>query len=166
VAISALRQFFDLLAKMGLSMRDDPKRVIDVAARQWGEPVDGLALSLEPVLLREDRQVMSNLSVVLRNAGQETKSLEVPGWLFFLLVELTAPDGRAVPLSPFGAELLKPSRRTERIAVNLAPGGMVETQIPIGSIFEMRASGEYRASVSCELPGGAALRSNSTALVV
>jgi hypothetical protein len=154
------------MAKMGLSMRDDPKRVIDPGARQWGAPAEGLALSIESVLLREDRSVMSNLSVVLRNVGTETKSLVVPGWLFFFQVELTGPDGNATPLSPFGNELLKPSRRTDSIAVTLAPGELTETQIPIGSIFEMRARGDYGVAAWCELPGGAVLHSNPIAISV
>lgn len=166
VPINAFRSFFDFLARMGLSVRDDPKRVIDVAARQWGPVVDGLALSIESVLLREDRSVMSNLSVVLRNAGDEPKSLVVPGWLFFFHVELTGPEGQPAPMSPFGKELLKPSRRTERIEVTLAPGGITETQIPIGSIFDMRAQGEYRVAAWCELPGGAKLNSNTIVIAV
>jgi len=166
VAISAFRNFFDFLARMGLSVRDDPKRVIDPANRQWGPPIGGLALSLESVLLREDRSVMSNLSVVLRNLSDATKSLVVPGWLFFFHVEITGPDGTPVPVSSFGGELLKPSRRTERIDVTLGPGALTETQIPIGSIFEMRAEGQYRIEAWCELPGQATLRSNRISITV
>jgi len=154
------------MAKMGLSVRDDPKRVVNPELRQWGQTVDGFALSVESVLLREDRGVMSNLSVVLRNVGDETKSLTVPGWLFFFHVDLTGPDGQPVSMSPFGSELLKPSRKTERIAATLPPGGLTETQIPLGSIFGMRAPGDYRASAWCELPGGSILRSNSISITV
>ncbi len=151
---------------MGLSVRDDPKRVVDPETRQWGASVGGFALSIESVLLREDRSVMSNLSVVLRNVSDATKSLVVPGWLFFFQVEMTGPDGTPVQVSPFGGELLKPSRRTDRIEMTLAPGGLTETQIPVGSVFEMRAKGEYRIAVWCELPGGAKLHSNRIAIAV
>jgi hypothetical protein len=166
VAISAFRNFFDFLARMGLSVRDDPKRVIDPANRQWGPPIGGLALSLESVLLREDRSVMSNLSVVLRNVSDATKSLVVPGWLFFFHVEMTGPDGLPVAVSPFGGELLKPSRRTERLEVTLAPGALTETQIPAGSLFEMGAKGEYGIEVWCELPDGVKLHSNRISVAV
>jgi hypothetical protein len=166
VAISAFRSFFDYLARMGLSVRDDPKRVVDPETRQWGSPVDGFALSVESVLLREDRSVMSNLSVVLRNVSDATKSLVVPGWLFFFHVEMTGPDGSRVPVSSFGGELLKLSRRTERIDVTLAPGGLTETQIPVGSIFEMGAKGEYRIETWCELPDGVRLYSNRITVTV
>jgi len=151
---------------MGLSVRDDPKRVVDPETRQWGSPVDGFALSIESVLLREDRSVMSNLSVVLRNVSAASKSLVVPGWLFFFHVEMTGPDGTPVPVSSFGGELLKPSRRTERIDVTLAPGALTETQIPVGSIFEMRAKGEYQIEAWCELPGEARLQSNQISITV
>lgn len=151
---------------MGLSVRDDPKKVIDPATRQWGMPVNSFALSIEPVLLREDRTVMSNLSVVLRNVGDTAQSLAVPGWLFYFHVEMTGPDRSQVPVSPFGGELLKPSRRTERIDLTLAPGALTETQIPVGSIFEMSAKGEYRIEAWCELPGGARLSSNRISVTV
>ena len=151
---------------MGLSVRDDPKRVVDPETRHWGTPVDGFALSIESVLLREDRSVMSNLSVVLRNVSDATNSLVVPGWLFFFHVEMTGPDGLPVPVSPFGGELLKPSRRTERIEVTLAPGALTETQIPVGSLFEMRSKGEYGIQVWCELPGQARLHSNRISVAV
>jgi hypothetical protein len=166
VAINAFRNFFDLLARMGLSVRDDPKKVIDPEARQWGSPADGYALSIEPVLLREDRTVMSNLSVVLRNGSDAVKSLVVPGWLFFFHVEMMGPDGSRVPASSFGDELLKLSRRTQRIDVTLAPGALTEMQIPVGSIFEMSAKGEYRIEAWCELPGGARLSSNRISVTI
>ena len=135
-------------------MKDDPVRVVDPAARQWGESVDGFALSIEPVYLREDRSVVSNLSVVIRNVSGQAKSLTIPGWLHFFQVDVGAP------LSAFGRELLRPERRKAEIDVPLAPGALAETQIPIGSIFEMRRGASCTARVSCELPSGATLRSN------
>lgn len=144
------------MAKMGLTMKDDPVRVVDPAARQWGESVDGFALSIEPVFLREDRSVVSNLSVVIRNVSSEAKSLTIPGWLHFFHVDVGAP------LSAFGRELLKPERRKPALDVPLEPGALVEAQIPIGSIFETQRGTRYTARVSCELPGGATLRSNTS----
>lgn len=143
------------MARMGLTMKDDPVRVVDPAARAWGAPVDGYALSIEPVLLREDRGVVSNLSVVIRNITDEPRTLSVPGWLFFYNVEMSG-----APMSPFGRELLKPERRKANIEVPFTPGGLNETQIPIGSIFAMRSRERYTAQVSCVLPGGAEMRSN------
>jgi hypothetical protein len=166
VAINAFRNFFDFLARMGLSVRDDPKKVIDPETRQWGPTLDGFALSIESVLLREDRTVMSNLSVVLRNVSDAAQSLVVPGWLFFFHVEMIGPDGSRVPPSPFGGELLKLKRRTERIELTLAPGALTETQIPVGSIFEMAGRGEYRIEAWCELPDGARLHSNRISVTV
>ena len=148
------------MAKMGLTMKDDPVRVIDPAARQWGEAADGFALSIEPVYLREDRSVVSNLSVVIRNRGSEARSLKIPGWLHFFQVEVGAP------LTAFGRELLRPERRKAEMDAPLEPGALVETQIPIGSIFEMQPGTRYRAQVTCQLPGGATLRSNTIEFTV
>lgn len=143
------------MAKMGLTMKDDPVKVIDPGARAWGEAVEGFALSMEPVFLREDRSVVSNLSVVIRNVGAQEKSLPIPGWLHFYRVDLNAP------LTAFGREMMKPERRSAVTDTALAPGALSETQIPVGSIFEMQTGRRYTATASCQLPDGATLRSNT-----
>lgn len=138
---------------MGLVLRDDPPKVIKVTGREWGEPIDGLALSVHEIP-KEDPQQQTVLSVVIRNVGQERKTLIVPGWLFFYELELSTP------LTAYGSQLLKPERKTERLEVTLAPGEARETDLPVGALYDMRAAGEYRVKVSCRLPDGAVLTSN------
>jgi hypothetical protein len=159
VAKNPILRFFDFLAKMGIMVRDDPPKVIDVAARTWGDAMDGFALSIEQIP-HGDEDAPPSLSVVLRNVGDAAQTLEIPGWLHFYHFDLTAP------LSPFGRELLKPERSSERLTVTLQPGETVDTQVPIGSIFTMKQKGEYRTRVSCTLPGGGALLSNTIAISV
>lgn len=140
-------------------VRDDPPKVIDVAARKWGDPVDGFALSIEQIP-NEEAGAPPSLSVVLRNVGGTPQTLEIPGWLHFYRFDMT------VPLSPFGRELLKPERSNERLTVRLRPGETVDTQVPIGSIFTMKQTGEYSTRVSCTLPSGGTLLSNTIAITV
>ena len=137
---------------MGLTVRDDPKRVIDPAARGWGETVDGFALSI--------KATPEGLSVVLRNVGTESRTLVVPGWLAFYKIEIEAPP------TPFGRELLKPERQTERIAATLAPGELTETQVPVTSLFAVRQGTGYRTRVRCATPGGETAYSNTITLTV
>lgn len=144
---------------MGLTVRDDPPRVIDVAARQWGPSVDGFALSIETIA-QEERGAPPVLSVVLRNVGNFTQTLSAPSWLVFFPVQTTAEP------TLFGRELLKPERQTMRVTSTLAPGEFFETQLPVGSLFDLRARGEYPAQVSCTLPDGATLLSNKIAIRV
>jgi hypothetical protein len=160
------RIFQDLLefsARFGLTMRDDPRKVIDLAARTWGEQGGWGAVSIE-LIEQGDPDALPAVSAVLKNAGAQAVSLTVPGWLFFFHAEVTEPDGSQVPLSPFGAQLLKPERRTERIEVALAPGTGTEARIPVGQLFGLRAAAarkeRYGVVVSCELEGGAVVRSN------
>jgi hypothetical protein len=143
-----IRAFFDFMAKMGLSVRDDPPKIVDLTTRSWGEPASGLVLSVCEIP-REDREALPRISVVIRNIGQERKTLTVPGWLFFYQIEVRLPDGSLAPLSPFGRELLNPARRTEDLAIVLGQGGFHETEIPIGSLFNLRARGRYGVSVRC-----------------
>jgi hypothetical protein len=154
------------MARMGLAMRDDPPKTIDISSRPWGTSRDGFALSLDSAPLREDASVTSNLSVVLRNEAPTARTLSLPAWLFLYRVELTGPDGNPVPASAFGREMLNPERGKERFERTLPPEGVIEAQIPLGSLFDLRAPGEYRATVSCELPGIGELRSNPVTLAI
>lgn len=147
------------MAKMGLSVRDDPPKVVDLTIRGWGETQAGLALSTLEIP-QEDVDALPRISVVIRNVSHEPKSFTVPGWLFFYRVEVILADGSRAPLSPFGRELLKPERRTERIQVSLGPGEFREIEIPIGSIFNLPARGRYVVRVSCEPSGNVTLTSN------
>jgi hypothetical protein len=151
--ITGLARFYNFLANMGLVLRDDPPKVIDMTGREWGQPVDGLALSLREIP-KEDPQQQTVLSVVIRNEGPEPKTFIVPGWLFFYELQLDAP------LTAYGSQLLKPERKTERMEVTLAPGQAKETDLPAGVLYDMRASGHYGIKVSCRLPDGAVLTSN------
>ncbi len=135
---------------MGLTVRDDPPRVIDPAARAWGAAADGFALSIDPT--------PDGLSIVLRNVGTAPRTLVVPGWLAFYRIEIDAPP------TPFLRELLKPERRTERVTVTLAPGELTETQAPLGSLFALKENKEYRVRVSCTLPDDATVVSNTIML--
>jgi hypothetical protein len=138
---------------MGLIVRDDSPRMIDMTGREWGESLGGLALSVREGK-KEDPQHLPVLSVVLRNAGPERKALTIPGWLFFYDIEINAP------LTSYGRELLKPDRKREKIDITLGPGDATETDLPIGLLFEMRAPGSYRVRVSCHLPDQLTLHSN------
>src|SRR5580658_7628835 len=90
VAVNKFIRFYNFLANMWLVLRDDPPRVIDMTGREWGEPVDGLALSVRE-LKREDPGHVAGISVVLKNAmkngGAQPKTLEVPPWIFYYEVE-------------------------------------------------------------------------------
>lgn len=161
--MNGIRRFFDFLGNMGLLARDDPPKSIDMTGREWGAPVDGLTLSVREVM-KQDPDELVSVSVVLRNGGPEKTALVVPGWLFFYVLHVTAPDGSAEALSPYGAQLLKPERKTEELDIVLAPGDATETPLPLGSLFGMRARGNYRVSVECLLPGGKTLRSNEASI--
>ena len=148
---------------MGLMMRDDPPKVIDLVNRQFGFPVEGLALSIKE-LEKEDPDQLPGLSVVLRNVGQTSVKLTVPGWIFFYEVTAIGQDGTQVPLSPFGGELLKPERRTESIPLTLAPGEVHDNELPVGSLLAFKKGRRYSIGVACEVPGGARLQSNEISL--
>jgi hypothetical protein len=144
---------FNLLANMGLILRDDPPKVIDMTGREFGEVVSGLELSIRE-FPREDPGERAVLSVVIRNRGTEKKTFAVPGWLFFYEVQIDAP------LSGYGDQVLKPERKTERFEVTLAANEAKETDVPLGLLYDLRAGSPYRVRVSARLADGAVVTSN------
>lgn len=135
---------------MGLSVKDDPRKVVDVAGRTWGEPVDGLALSalLKP---KEDPDELPSVSVAIHNRGTQPRRLQMRGWLNFYEVSVLNSEGVQAVLTSFGAELRKPERLPVPSEVMLPSGEATEADIPIASIFAM-PRGRYRVRVSCSAP--------------
>ncbi len=150
---------FNLLANMGLILRDDPPKVIDMTGREFGAAVNGLELSIRE-FPKQDPAERAVLSVVIRNRESEKKTFMVPGWLFFYEVQIDAP------LSGYGDQVLKPERKTERFDVTLAANEAKETDVPIGLLYELRAGGDYRVRVSARLADGAVLTSNEVVVCV
>ncbi len=145
---------------MGLSVRDDPKKLVDIAGRQWGEAIDGLALSviLKP---KEDEAELATVSAAIHNTNAQTRRVPTRGWLHFYEVSVTGEDNTVAVLSPYGRELMKPERQTALTDVTLAPGEAIEADIPVGLIFQVR-KGRYRVRAAAALPGGRAISNEIT----
>ncbi len=142
---------------MGLSVRDDPKKVVDVAGRVWGEPEDGIALSLQ-LRAKEDPEELPSVSVAIRNTGETKRTLRTRGWLNYFQVTLRNASGAEAELTSYGRELMKPEHAPRPVEVELEAGKALEADIPIGSIYRMK--GTYRAQASCETPEGRCAVSN------
>lgn len=158
VATNPFLRFYTFLAKMGLVMLDDPPKLIDMAGREWGEPVDGIALSIRELPRDESRHV-AGISVVMKNAGRDSKTLSIPPWIHFYEIAGLEP-------SPYGRQLMETRGQAKKSDITLPPGGANETEIPIARIYDMRAAGDYRVQVSCVLPGQRVLRSNEIGIRV
>lgn len=164
----SLKGVVDFLAKLGLTIRDDPPKVIDCAARQWGESRNGWALSVETILGKDPGDLPS-LSIVIRNVGTKPQRLSVPvskndrTWIQFYAVDLRDVNGTEVPMAPFGKTALDPARRTELFEAELAPGAWNETMLPLGSFFNVRGNNNnLRATASATVAPGVTLQSNAT----
>jgi hypothetical protein len=149
----AVEGFLDFMGRMGLTLRGDPPRKIDMTGRIWGQPVDGVALSIREIP-KEDPEQLASVSAVMRNSGEKQIPLTIPGWLHFYKIDVAAQP------TSYGRALLRPERQSERLAITLGPGDATETDLPVGSIFELRRGKEYKVRVSCQLPGDALLQSN------
>jgi hypothetical protein len=149
---------------MGLSVRDDPPKIIDPHARTWGELRSGYALSIEEEHNKYEEGGLPILSVCIWNRDSNPRTLFVPGWIFYFRYHVRTVDGMNVPMSAFGGQLLRPERRTESLNVAVASGALVEARIPIGSIFGIQNSGRYLVRVSCEPEPGLVLDSNEITL--
>lgn len=152
VATNPFVRFYTFLAKMGLVIRDDPPKVIDMTGREWGEALDGLVLSVRE-LPREESRSVAGISVVMKNDRAVARTLHVPAWIHYFNIE-------GLELTPYGRSVLDPARTAKIADVTLAAGGAVEAELPIGRIYSMRAPGVYSVQVSCCLDDGSVLRSN------
>jgi hypothetical protein len=158
VALNKFTRFYNFLANLGLVLRDDPPRVIDMTGREWGEAVDGLALSIRE-LKREDSKHVAGISVVIRNGGTQKKTLRVPPWIFFYEIQ-------GLELSRYGQQLMNSDRKAMDIEITLGPGDAIETDLPIGTLYDIGAAGDHEVRVSCRLPDGTVLRSNEIVIHV
>jgi len=158
VATNPFLRFYTFLAKMGLVMLDDPPRIIDMAGREWGEAVDGLSLSIRE-LKREDSRQVAGISVVLKNSGTDAKTLTIPDWVHYFEIA-------GLELTPYGRLLLDPARAKKKSEITIGPGGANETELPIARVYDLRGGRDYDIQVSCLLPGGNRLRSNSITIRV
>jgi hypothetical protein len=158
-------RFFNFLANMGLVLRDDPPKVIDMTGRAWGEAVDGLELSIREIPQEDSRQ-KAVLSVVIRNSGTVAKSFIVPDWLRFYEALVVAPDGSVAPPSSYLRQLLQPEHVKERVEVALPAGAAKETDLMLGLLYDMRAVGEYKVRISGRVPDGITVTSNEVVVRV
>jgi hypothetical protein len=165
VAIAFLRGALDWFAKLGLTVRDDAPKVIDLASRQWGEPAGGIALSIRQ-LPKEDPDQRPGISAVLRNVSGEKKHLQISPWPLFYSISITRPDGAPAALTAFGREQLKPERHARGLTLDLAAGKTADTEIPLGSLYDMRPPGEYRIALSAQLATGEVAQSNEVTIRV
>jgi len=143
---------------MGLVLRDDPLKVIDMTGREWGEVAGGLALSIRE-LEREDPGQVAGISVVMKNDGTQPRTFNVPPLIFFYAIE-------GLELTPYGRRLMNPDRKEKNIEMTLGPGDAIETDLPLATIYNLRAAGDYTVQVSCRLPDQTELRSNEITIRV
>jgi hypothetical protein len=158
VAVNKFTRFYNFLANMGLVLRDDPPKIIDMTGREWGDAVDGLTLSIRE-LKRDDPGQVAGISIVIRNGSADAKVLNIPPWIAVYEIE-------GLELSAYGRQVLKSNQNTKNTGVTLKPGDAVETEIPIAMLYNMRGAGNYTIRVSGQLPDGAVLRSNELGIRV
>jgi hypothetical protein len=143
---------------MGLVLRDDPPKVIDMTGREWGEVAGGLALSIRE-LERDDSRQVAGISVVMKNEAAHPQTLNVPPWIFFYQIE-------GLELTPYGRQLMSPGRQGKNIEVRLDTGDAIETDLPAATFYNLRTPGDYKVQVSCRLPDQTELRSNEITIRV
>jgi hypothetical protein len=143
-------KLFDILANMGIWIRLNDKRTEPPSeeGRDWGGTVGNFALSLAS---RGDETV----SILIKNLGAGEVRAQLPGWLQYLKVEITGPDGAPVALKPFGKQALNDPDLAKPVQRVFPAGRYLATDIPVGALYDMQRSGSYCIRVSCPIPGEA-----------
>lgn len=148
----AVRSLLDWLARMGLSVRDDPPKIIDLAGRQWGPERDGFALSLAQ---RDDI-----VSVILRNVAEAPAAVTAPAFESFFRLNVEGAKRTA-----FGRKLDAAENFNTR-KIQLAPGESVEAELPVETIYRLTRNFPYSIEAACGLPSGNNLVSNRIVFVL
>jgi hypothetical protein len=142
--LAKFSKLFDTLANLGIWIRLNDKRTEPPTevGREWGAEVDGFVLSL--AALRA-----GSLSLMIKNAGTDEVRVSIPGWLRYLTVAIDAP------LRSFGKQVMNDPQLAKPVERVFPAGKAVLTEIPVGSIYELRPGVGYRVRVSCPVPGKA-----------
>jgi hypothetical protein len=119
-------RFYNFLANMGLVIRDDPPKVIDLTGREWGPEVDGLVLSIRE-LPREDPRQVTGVSVVTKNTSSEPKRFSIPPAAFFYRIH-------GLELTPFGRQFFSSAPKGQNTVMTLAAGEATETDLPLSTM--------------------------------
>lgn len=143
-----LEKLFDTLADMGIWIRFHDKRTEPPTeeGRAWGEAVDGFAMSLAPA---HDESV----SLLIKNVSAEEKKITIPAWLTYLHIDVTTPDGAAVPLKPYGKQFMESKKDEKELDRDFPPGKSMAIEVPIGALYDLKRPGTYRLVFSCPAPG-------------
>jgi hypothetical protein len=150
-----IEKILDVMANLGLALRDTRREKVTNDQRQWGPEVEGFVLSIHLV------EPMPTLSVALKNTTPVERRAVLPPWLLYYKVSINA-----LP-TPFGRQVLSGAQNLPPTEVVFPPGQPVITEIPIATLYDMRAPGEYKVSVSCPVPGSQAiLTSNEISVIV
>lgn len=134
-------------ALMGFLVKDDESIETRDPDRQWGPAAGGFLLSAKARVPEATGD--AKLSIVLKNAGTEVVQTAIPSWLFFYKLALN-PMPR---MTAFGERALAAQRDTSYTDLVLRPGKSIESELPVGMLYDLRSNGPFQVTVSCEIAG-------------
>ena len=116
--------------------------------RFWGDSVNGcrISISLPEVQIQTGQPV--ELSIVLANIGSAViHSPRTSNWFDFE-VSILAPDGKAVPMTEFGAKLHGNLQEQGGTLLDLKPGDELTSSVEVSRLYGVAQPGVYSITVS------------------
>ena len=143
-----IRSLWKWLANMGLVVADTHEMRVAEELRTWGTSHEGLALGI--ALIEND------LSIALKNLGENDRTLYIGDWIAFYTVITDAP------VSSYGELLRQAAAAKPRRQITIPAGKFIETDLPIERLYSFERNRTYSVAVECPLK----LKSNTVEIVL
>ena len=145
-----------VLSTYALASTASNKEVQVAAQREWGEAVQGRALSISTQKARYAPEEPISLSILLKNAGTNEIQMESISPFAAYYIEVVGPDGKNTPPTVYGKKLfayLVGSWGSQGPSRKLKPGAELPVEMRIARLFDFSLPGKYTISVQKAIAG-------------
>lgn len=123
----------------------DPDRPIDVN-REWGKVMYGFQMSLWCQMSVYDQQEPIVLSIALKNVSEKILFTVMSSTVSDFELVVAYPDGKPVPLTKRGEELLHGGKTFLFDLASLKPGDQRRFSLKVTELYDMSSPGKYTVS--------------------
>ena len=143
---------FSVLATMAIagdgSDKNEPKR----DQHPWGQPVEGLRLSLRCAQTKYVVGDKIEVQVVIQNVDTKNQKVVDAHPLFIFDFQVMGPDGKALPLSKRGGAIVESAREGGKVTFhNLKPQEEIAFSLDLSEIYDLQNPGQYRVTAIMDI---------------
>jgi len=127
------------------SGKEEPKRELPL----WGQPVEGLRLSLRSAQTKYAVGDKVEVQMVIQNVDTKNRDVVDTDPRLIFEFEVKGPDGKALPLNKRGKEIQENPRVFEKMTLRLLkPKEETAFSLELSEFYDLQNPGEYQATAS------------------